>query len=110
GQKERRQVVDGNRQFVAVLGQLKVRADESGIVDQQIDAVIVGEEGVCESAHRGDAGQIGKRGLNGAGAGALGDESVSSASRLIGTPRKRTISARGVCPGQSSQRRWSAAG
>ena len=34
----------------------------------------------------------------------------SSASRLIGTPRKRTISARGVCHGQSSERRWSAAG
>src|SRR5205085_5428309 len=36
--------------------------------------------------------------------------SLSSASRLIGTPRKRTISARGVCHGQSSERRWSAAG
>ena len=29
--------------------------------------------------------------------------------RLIGTPRKRTISARGVGHGQSSERRWSAA-
>src|SRR5450759_500300 len=32
----------------------------------------------------------------------------SRASRLIGTPRKRTISAREVCHGQSRERRWSA--
>src|SRR5438309_11112609 len=31
---------------------------------------------------------------------------TSPASRLIGTPRKRTISARGVCHGASSERRW----
>ena len=36
--------------------------------------------------------------------------SKSPASRLIGTPRKRTISARGVCHEQSSERRWSEAG
>src|SRR5437764_13632101 len=34
----------------------------------------------------------------------------SPASRLIGTPRKRTISARGVCHGASSERHWRAAG
>ena len=33
----------------------------------------------------------------------------SPAARLIGTPRKRTISAREVCHGQSRERRWSAA-
>src|SRR2546423_13473349 len=76
-------MVDGNRQFVAVLGELKVRADEPGMVDQQIDALIVGEQGVRESAHRGEAGQIGKRGVEGARAGTLGDEPP----RSLGTRR-----------------------
>src|SRR5260221_605978 len=35
---------------------------------------------------------------------------TSPASRLIGTSRKRTISAREVCHGRSNERRWSAAG
>src|SRR5437868_6119732 len=34
---------------------------------------------------------------------------ISPAPRLIGTPRKRTISAREVCHGQSSEGCWSAA-
>ena len=59
-------MVDGNGQFVAVLRELKMGADEPGIVDQQIDPVVAGEQGLRELAHRGDAGQIGKRGVEGA--------------------------------------------
>src|SRR3954447_12902021 len=45
-----------------------------------------------------------------AGPGTFMFNAPSPASRLIGTPRKRTISARGVCHGASSERRWRAAG
>ncbi len=68
-------MVDRNRQLVAVLGELKAGTDEPRIVDQHIDAVMAGEQGVRESAHRGKAGEIGERNLDRGRTRALGDES-----------------------------------
>ena len=74
GQQERREVVDGDRQLVAVLGQLKAGADQPGIVDQHVDARVVREDCLGEPAHCGEAGEIGERAGDPWRARPLGDE------------------------------------
>ena len=53
-------MVDRDGQLVAVLGQLKVRADQPRVVDQHIDARVLCEDCLGELAHRGEAGEIGE--------------------------------------------------
>ena len=64
GQQERGQVVDRKGHLVPVRRPLEFRRKQAGVVDQEIDPVVRGQDLVGQAAHFGQRGEIGERGLD----------------------------------------------